>query len=346
MPQLHRIVFAGLLVGAVACTTAVDSSREAWSLPPEPGATAVAGGSVGGPFGDSPEPGADLLGDLSLPVSLPLPHLPWGDGPLDEESGDGLFGTGERAEAPADREQPWAAGPDSSEPTGRPQDEVADDGEAFSDDQWHFTAVPYMWLPTIKTWIDGASSTVHQGDLLDDLDFAYMGYLEARYQRWGVSLDSVYFRISDSFDPVPRVYGKVKVRQSLYQLQGFYRLGDENTFVDLTAGSRWIAISGALRLNGVTVGRRRLDWFEPVVGFKGSHRLNDKWAVGVKADVGGFGLGEAAAITYQGIADVAYQMSDTVGLLMGYRYVFIDQDPNFAFKQRVAGPMVGMTIRF
>ena len=342
MVQFQRATLGVVLLGLTACTTVGDSSsgERVWARPlPEGSATTAA---APGPSTRLSEEPFDLSDHALREQALR-------DFALGYDDGDDPWASGSWTEPSPVHATTEATVADLGELAATDVTQAADEateGEPFSDEQWHFVVAPYMYLPTIKAWIDGASSTIHKGDLIDDLDFAYMGYLQARYQRWGVSLDSLYFRLSDSADPVPRVYAKVKLRQSLYQLQGFHRFGDENTFLDATAGARWVAISAALRLNGVTIGRKRLDWFEPVFGFRGLHRLNDKWALGVRADVGGFGIGEAASITYQGLANVDYRISKSVGVLAGYRYIFIDQDSNVGFKQRVAGPMVGMTIRF
>lgn len=228
----------------------------------------------------------------------------------------------------------------------KPQQPAAVDGKSFSDDQWHFTVAPYGWLPTIKAWIAGESVTIHKGELLDDLDFTYMGILEARHKRWGLMLDIVYFRLDDKTSPVPGLSTKVKLKESLYQLQGYYRFGEKDQFLDLTAGVRWVAVSAALRLNGVTQARTRLDWFEPVVGLRFQQELGEKWSFGTRADIGGFSVGEAARLTYQGLFTMDYSMSESVSFAFGYRYIFIDHDGKANFKERVAGPIGGVVFRF
>jgi hypothetical protein len=83
---------------------------------------------------------------------------------------------------------------------GAPLAAVAQDG----DDPLRWRATIYGWLPSVSgaTKIPdrggGGDIGVDVGDILDALDFVFMGQLEARVGRWGGFADYIYIDLSDS----------------------------------------------------------------------------------------------------------------------------------------------------
>ncbi len=83
---------------------------------------------------------------------------------------------------------------------GVPHAAVAQDG----DDPLHWRATIYGWLPSVSgaTKIPdtggGGDISIDVGEVLDALDFVFMGQLEARGYRWGGFADYVYIDLSDS----------------------------------------------------------------------------------------------------------------------------------------------------
>lgn len=64
---------------------------------------------------------------------------------------------------------------------------------------WSFALSPYAWTPGLTSSVEAAWGTVEVdksiGDVLSDLDLAFMGAFEARNGRWGL--------IADLFRPDP-----------------------------------------------------------------------------------------------------------------------------------------------
>ncbi len=93
------------------------------------------------------------------------------------------------------------------------------------------------------------------------------------------------------------------------------------------------------------------DWVEPFVGGRVIWSLNDKLAINIAGDVGGFGIGSASDLTWQIKGGVDYKLSKNVTFNAGYRYVELDYSRGsganeFGIDMRAKGPFVGLTILF
>lgn len=93
------------------------------------------------------------------------------------------------------------------------------------------------------------------------------------------------------------------------------------------------------------------DWIDPMVGLQYNVPFADDWRFNLRGDIGGFGIG--ADLSYQVLANVRYQATDTIGVVFGYRLIGFDyEDGNKGsshyqhFDLVEQGPLVGMTISF
>lgn len=229
----------------------------------------------------------------------------------------------------------------------QPKNHIGEAGrEPWSEDEWQFRVAPYAWLPSIKTRANGNEFTVHERDLLDHVRLAGMATAEMRYQRWGLFADGLFFDVRARKDAGPLSLS-VHLKQGMYQLGGFYRFGNEQTYLDAMGSVRYFSVPGTFRTNGVTVFRFRKDWFEPVVGAKFVRRLGRGWAVTARSDVGGFGLGDASDVTWQVAGLLSYRLSHMVSVTAGYRYYMTDYDDgSLDLSQRSRGALVGVQVDF
>ena len=73
---------------------------------------------------------------------------------------------------------------------------------AESADEWKFDATLYAWLPSIDIdarFPNGSSTiSVSEGDVLDALEFTFMGAIDARKGRWGIGTDLIYLDLAGS----------------------------------------------------------------------------------------------------------------------------------------------------
>ena len=76
-------------------------------------------------------------------------------------------------------------------------------GYAGDSDEWVFTATSYLWVTgqegEVATWPPAAPAEldISFSDVVEDMDMALMGFLEARHGRFGVFGEVFYVGVSD-----------------------------------------------------------------------------------------------------------------------------------------------------
>jgi hypothetical protein len=192
-------------------------------------------------------------------------------------------------------------------------------------DEWKFTLAPYLLLP----WMNGKVAIAgleHEVDvspsqILQNLQFGAMGYLEARKAGWGVGVDAVYMALGTD---VPQPSANVDVNQGAYTFLGVRQL---NKKVDLLFGARWNVIQGKLEFKGpLLLGtfEKTQQWVEPVVGLRLMQRLGGRWSFTMEGDIGGFGAGSDFA--WQLWPLVGFDLSKHATLKLGYRVLSEDYE--------------------
>jgi hypothetical protein len=211
-------------------------------------------------------------------------------------------------------------------------------GSAATDsDEWKFTAAPYVLLP----WMDGNVAVrgqevkvdVPPSKIFDALQFAAMGYFEARKARWGAGVDAVYMALGTSVD---RPSANVDLNQGAYTFIGLRQLNEK---VDLVFGVRWNVLQGKLDfkeppLQGVFEETKQ--WVNPIVGLKFKQRLRGPCSFAFEGDIGGFGAGSDFAWNLFPV--IGIDVSKHAALKFGYRVLSEDYetgDGNRQFKYDV-----------
>ena len=244
-------------------------------------------------------------------------------------------------------------------------------GPAFADG-WEWTVAPYVWVPgvTVDSEFSGEPGLPDDGQdvsIIDKLDAALMGHVEARNGRWGVYADFIYVELSDEnstpLGPGGPIAGDLVVSSDLtlglLDVGGLYRLtgGDSGPLdFDVLLGARFIDIEFdtiiTLPLPGsapLDVGTKVSDT-DLMVGGRLLGRINERWYWTARADVS-FGDSEGTA---NGLASVGYLFGDT-GLFsidIGYRYMVLEtrsrrpSGAQIVHDLEVAGPVVGFVFRF
>ena len=242
-------------------------------------------------------------------------------------------------------------------------------------DEWEIRLMPYVWMPSLDadTTVNGLSGSVDIsfGDILDDyLDFALMGRLEAWKGKWGFTFDGVYFDLDAEFDGASSGASfdldiDVKLGMADFGLayrifeQGFGKNCKQKLTFEPYGGLRYVYLKQKTDLDkiipgvgskGTKLGKSE-DWVEPFVGGRIIWDLNDKMAINIRGDAGGFGIGSASRLTWNFVADVDYKLTKKVSLNAGYRILDIDYSrgsgsDKFAADAKLEGPVIGMTILF
>lgn len=236
---------------------------------------------------------------------------------------------------------------------------------AQAGEDWQFTARMDIWLPDTsgETAFSGADFKMDVEDILDDVEFGFLGSFEARRGRWGIVTDIVYSSIGDKNDNFYE--GSVGPGEGL-ALEGnlsvdldvdtwfvnsaaFYRaVESESLILDVLAGARYAdveqriewEISGNLggselpgRSGWAEVGEEILDG---IVGVRGRVGLgeSDRWVLPFYLDVGTGG----SDFTWQAAAGLGYGFDwGNMGLVWRHLEYDLESDAAIADLQ-LSGP--------
>jgi hypothetical protein len=121
-----------------------------------------------------------------------------------------------------------------------------------------------------------------------------------------------------------------------------------------TLGVRVINFNGSLDLSVPVTGFSKTasdskTWADPVVGFRGRHRIDDKWSVEFETDAGGL----SKSATAQAYGGVAYKWNPYLTSSAGYRFFYAYEQAaansgngSFRFQQYLYGPQFNTTLTF
>lgn len=225
-----------------------------------------------------------------------------------------------------------------------------------ADDGWTFAVSSYFWgagmsgnvgqfgLPAVHLESDF-------GDILKDLDFAFMAIGEARNDRFSIFGDVMYTKISTgSGTPLGIAAASVDLTSETFAGlfgAGYSILQDERGNLDLVAGARvWHASSELSFTGGLLDGVSRSDaatWVDAMTGFRGRYFLADS------VYLSGWGLIGAgqADLDWDVAATLGYQFNDRISAVAGYRALGVDYSKDgFVFDVVQQGPILGMVVRF
>lgn len=239
-------------------------------------------------------------------------------------------------------------------------------------DDWKWTVAPYVWVPgiTVDSDFSGEPALPEDGtdvSILDKLDVALMGHVEARKNRWGVYGDFIFVELSDenttTLGPGGPLTGDLVVssdlRLGLLDIGGLYRLagsGSGPVDFDVLLGARFIDIELDAAITLPLPGSAPLDAGTSVsetdlmVGGRLLGRFNERWYWTARADIS-FGGSEG---TSNALASVGYVFGQTglFSLDLGYRHMRLETESRRANGAQVvndlevSGPVVGFVFRF
>lgn len=231
--------------------------------------------------------------------------------------------------------------------------------EQKEESKWSFAFTPYIWATSIDGTVTGPGGrkvdfATSFSDLIKDLNFAFMGAGEVRYDRFGFITDLSYSRISSEQDtPFGVLFGKAKsdLKQWIINSAVAYRFyRDRVGWIDAVAGARIFIFESEVTLTEGALPRQSSSGHKtiasPIVGMRAHIDIIDGFGLSGAFDVGGFGLG--ADFTWQVLATVDYEISDGIALRTGYRHMGLSYtaDGGTNIDYNLSGPIIGVTFRF
>jgi hypothetical protein len=222
---------------------------------------------------------------------------------------------------------------------------------------WTFAASPYFWAAGLSGNVAqfGLPTTVHIdqdfGDILKNLDFAFMAAGEARNDRFSIFGDVMYTKISTGAG-TPRGIIADSVDLTSESFAGLLGTGysvvkSDKGYLDVVAATRLWDVRTEISVNGGLLGGRDVSdgetWVDGLAGIRARYNFNDKvYATGW----GLVGAGQAKA-DWDVAAGLGYQFNDKWSAVAGYRALGVDYSHDgFVFDVVQQGPILGLAMHF
>lgn len=239
-----------------------------------------------------------------------------------------------------------------------PAAQAADAVPVVENSDWQFTAALYLWGAGLdgKVGVFGlrpANIDLGFSDILENLQFAFMGMGEARNGRFMLGMDATYSAVSmDVKTPLGILANKIGIDSTALMLTGVggYAVVDGDVArLDLIAGGRLWSVNNEFDVKGgLFGGLSKSDgavWADPLVGAK--LRLDlapDIYATGWGM-VGGFGVG--SDLMWDLMGGAGYQFTDNFSVFAGYRAVSVDySNDGFVYDVVQKGPILAGVFQF
>ncbi|CAH0299956.1 hypothetical protein [Roseomonas sp. CECT 9278] len=199
----------------------------------------------------------------------------------------------------------------------------------------------------------GESFTAGFGDIFGTTKFSCMGLPDARRGNISIVTDIMYLNLQQGV-PVPGLGaysgGSARTQSVEVSAIGLYTVADGSAGrIELGGGVRGWWFDTELTLDaGRLPGRTQnasTSWVDPVISARGVLRLSDRFSLTAYGDIGGFGVG--SVFTWQAFGTVDYQVTESISVSAGFRWIHIDYDKgstNIALN--MGGPIIGTNLRF
>lgn len=231
---------------------------------------------------------------------------------------------------------------------------------------WNFIVSPYFMAPNMdgKAALGRLETRVDQSpsDIFSNLNWGFMGSVEANNDNWGFNLDVNYMNLD--LTPENRNRLEVTGHQAAYTAIVLKRIEEHawvyagvrysDMGVDFGCQTQCLPGGGINLPNGGALipevdTRRNEDWVEGLIGFRAELPFNDKLDLTFTADAGGFG--EGSDITINAWPQLGFRLGGSSKLMLGYRLIYIkyenDEGPRpFVYDVLTFGPTLGLEFRF
>ncbi|HSO74071.1 MAG TPA: hypothetical protein VLU47_04475 [Blastocatellia bacterium] len=226
--------------------------------------------------------------------------------------------------------------------------------QAPSSDKWQFMVAPYLWIASISGELGVGDVTTEVdpsfSDILDSLNFGFMGVFEARKNKFMLITDLFYISLEETKSASGPLFSALTAESKTFMLSPVvgYRLAEkEGASLDALVGIRFWHTSTRLELEpGLLAGRVRdnsKNWADVIGGLRGQAHLTRIFSLIGRGDLGGGG----SDFTYHLFGGVGIDLSESVSLFAGYRYLHIKYDrDDFLFDGAFKGTVLGAAFRF
>jgi hypothetical protein len=226
--------------------------------------------------------------------------------------------------------------------------------EKDKDEGWNFVIAPYLWAPitTGEAVVNGEGQGIDTkpSDLLSSLNMAGMLYFEAANPNWSISADLLFVNLkNDVTIPLAEPQaGALDVKMTSFGAYGMWRAAQ---WFEIGVGGRFTSTNTELTAaadgtNPEVDETADSSFFDPLIVYRFTVPMkNEKWNLGLRGDLGGFGVG--SSFTYLVYPYAGYQFSHLFELTLGYRASGLDfEDGNGGDLQKLNLSLHGVQLGF
>ena len=235
---------------------------------------------------------------------------------------------------------------------------------------WHSSVTLYGWFPSVDGSLnydlDGGGSggdggvTIDAGDILDALDFAFMGAFETRNEQWSLLADVIYLKLSAGNTTSLTLPGGGSLSADVDQDLDGWKIGlfggynvyrTDQASMDAVLGVRYLTLDAeaSLKIEGPLPpelpGRqlaRSSDIWDGVIGVRGRAGFANNWFVPYHFDLG---AGDSD-LTWQALAGVGYE-AGWGDVILAYRHLEWDTGSSGLLEDfSFSGPAIGVRFNF
>jgi len=221
--------------------------------------------------------------------------------------------------------------------------------------EWKHEIAPYLWGSAMEGTAGIGSITADAelsfSDILDNLEFGFMGTYRASKDRYSFTFDAIYMGLgATEKGPNGNLKADIDMDQVGLEADFGYALGERFTIL---GGLRYVDLDTQVKVSGplgnVLSAREQQSWVDPVIGAQYSWPFADQWSLTLRGDIGGFGIGSDFA--WQGMATLRWQFSPRTGVAIGYRHLDMDYEDGtgadyFLYDMAISGPAMGIVFTF
>lgn len=211
---------------------------------------------------------------------------------------------------------------------------------------WNLFIAPYGWLAGTsgKVVTDGDVSEINVPfeKFAENTRAGFQVYFEARRKKLLLAFDGTWATLGATIDR-ELVDLDVEIRQRIYDIRVGYevrnkKIGDviqrkkfdwqRRGVIDIFAGGRYFRTEPVLTFTPAVGEERKSSTvdsrIDPFVGFRIGWDMSYRWIIVFEGDIGGFGIGDAAQLSWQAAGELGYRISRRVTIFGGYRWLSFD----------------------
>jgi len=191
-------------------------------------------------------------------------------------------------------------------------------------EKWEWNLAPYVWAVGMKGDLTVKNLEVPLnlkfGDVVENVNIGVMLHAEAKKNRWSIMTDIFYAKINQNEFPeqvLMDLNTEITITQKMIELGGAYTFTELNTFkMDFLLGARYFSLNTEIDADNLSAIVIEENFIDPFVGVRFINHWN-KFSLGGRIDVGGFGVGSEVSYKYN--VGAGYQFTELFKLDIGYQ---------------------------